>query len=372
MAQLETTAYYAFGVPLYLSLMGVERMVARRRGAPTLSLADSVGNLSAGLGSVVVGLFLGPALIALYDWGYTHLALVQWPAGAWAPWVLAVVLTDFGHYWHHRLDHRVAACWAVHGVHHQPVEMNFTVAMRHAWFSDLYSFPFYLPLPLLGVPTSHFFVATTLLSFHALITHTEHFNFPSFGVLVTPRSHILHHARNPRYLDKNFGAMLRVWDRLFGTHVEMDPGEPPIYGTTRGYETHDGAWSQGVLVRDLVVLARRAPTLRDKLRVFTSRPGWVPPGVDLPEVSPPRRSEDIPVGTRLYVTAQFTITLAFSLFVFIPREQYSSLFKILSTFAIIGSLLTLGGLLDGRRGAWRMEAARVALSVGGLVALARH
>src|SRR5207253_1756066 len=83
-------------------------------------------------------------------------------------------------------------------------------------------------------------------------------------------------ARNPRYIDKNFGAMLCVWDRLFGTHVELDPDEPPVYGAHSGYETHDGALSQWVLWRDLSARCRRAGTLRDKVRVLTSRPAWAP------------------------------------------------------------------------------------------------
>src|SRR5262249_34318947 len=159
----------------------------------------------------------------------------------------------------------------VHGVHHQPQEMNFTVAMRHAWFSDFYSIPFYSLLPLAGVPTGHFFAATTLLSFHALITHTSHFHFPGFYILVTPRSHILHHAKNPRYIDKNSGAMLCIWARLFGPHVELDEREPPVYGTLHGYETHDGALAQFVLWRQLFLLARQARSVRDKLRVFLGR-----------------------------------------------------------------------------------------------------
>jgi sterol desaturase/sphingolipid hydroxylase (fatty acid hydroxylase superfamily) len=242
---METTAYYAFGVPLYALLVAAEHLRARRTGRSTLGFAESFGNVSAGLGAIVVGLFLGPVLLLLYGWAERTFAIVRWPEGSLLPWVLAIIFADFGHYWHHRLDHRVAACWAVHGVHHMPEEMNFTVAMRHAWFSDLYSFPFYAPLPLLGVPASHFFVATTLLSVHALITHTAHFDFPGFGVLVTPSSHVLHHARNARYLDKNFGAMLCVWDRLFGTHVTRDPSDPPRWGSTRGYETHDGAARNG-------------------------------------------------------------------------------------------------------------------------------
>lgn len=353
MRQLETTGYYAFGVPIYFSLIAAEYFVAKKRGKTPASFADSVGNISAGLGAIVVGLFLGPLLIALYDWGYAHLAIVHWDKGSIVPWILAIVLADFAHYWHHRLDHRVAACWAIHGVHHMPEEMNFTVAMRHAWFSDVYSWPFYALLPICGVQTAHFFVATTLLSFHALITHSEHWNFPGFYIFVTPRSHILHHAKNPRYIDKNFGAMLCIWDRLFGTHVDFSVEDPPQYGTLRGYETHDGARAQFVLLRDLFTLSRAAPTWRDKLRVFLSRPGYAPHGIALPPVAAPPRSAQIAFGRKILVAAILCFTIAFSLYVFILRDLHSWLLKSLASAAMIASLLFLGAILDGKKAAQR-------------------
>src|SRR5437763_2302537 len=120
---METTAYYAFGVPIYFLIVLVESLVARRRGHPVPSFADSFGNIGAGLGAIAVGLFLGPWLLFLYDRALETFALVRWERGSWVAWVLALLLADMGHYWHHRMDHRVAACWAVHGVHHQPVEM---------------------------------------------------------------------------------------------------------------------------------------------------------------------------------------------------------------------------------------------------------
>ena len=105
----ETTAYYAFGVPLYLGLIALEAHRAGRLGKPRVELAESIGNFSAGLGTLVIGLFLGPALIALYGFGLSRFALVHWSRGAWQPWALALLLADLGHYWHHRLDHSRAA-----------------------------------------------------------------------------------------------------------------------------------------------------------------------------------------------------------------------------------------------------------------------
>lgn len=369
MAQ-ETTAYYAFGVPLYLGVLALEARRARARGLETLRLAESLGNISAGLGTIVIGLFLGPALLALYGFGLRHLALVSWQPGAWQPWLLAWVLADFGHYWHHRVDHRIAACWAVHGVHHQPEHMNFSVAMRHAWFSDLYSFPFYVPLVVCGVPAECFFVATTLLSFHALITHTEVFDFPSFGVLVTPRSHTLHHARNAPYLDRNFGAMLCIWDRLFGTYVGHDPARPPEYGALDGYETHDGVLSQWVLWRNLLKRLRHAKTARQWLITAFGRP--TPRQAHAAEralpisavVSPPH---ELSPRTRGYVLVQFALTLCFAIGVCLGRDEASLAFRLVTCGVVLIGLWAIGGLLDQRRHASRIELIRLAASVAAVL-----
>lgn len=356
---METTAYYAFGGPIYLFVVALEWWVARRRGKRILSFAPAFGNLSAGLGAITVGLFLGPALILLYSWAYDTFRLVTWPAGSIVPWILGIMLADLGHYLHHRLDHAVAACWAVHGVHHQPEELNFTVAMRHAWFSDLYSFPFYAACPLLGVPVEAFFVGTTLLSFHALITHSAQYRFPSLGIFVTPQSHMLHHARNPEYLDRNFGAMLCVWDKLFGTHVSLSA--TPEFGCTRGYATHDGVRAQGVFWADLLDLARRARGW-DRVRVFVRRPGWHPEGVEpAPIVAPPSTHSR---GVRAYVALQFVLLLPFAHWVLILRDAHGWGVDLVGAAVILATLWTLGRLLDGRRHAWAVEGARVVL--GGL------
>ena len=372
MKAMETTAYYAFGVPLFFLLTWIEARRAKKRGMPALTLPESINNMSTGLGTMVIGLFLGPALILLYDWAYRNFALVNWSEGSWQPWVLALILADFGHYCHHRFDHTVAAGWTVHGVHHQPEQMNYTVAMRHAWFSDLYSFPFYAVVPLAGVPTTHFFIATTVLSLHALLTHTEQFRFPGFGIFVTPQSHVLHHAKNGPYVDKNFGAMLSIWDRLFGTYVKRDPAQPPQYGSSNGYETHDGVKSQFVLPRDLWRLARQAPSWRERVRVVFGRPGTLPAGVEAPSLGAALPDASIARGVKLYAAAQFVLTLGLSLLVLIPRDDYAWQWQLAAVVATVAALSSIGGLLDGRRGAWTVEVVRCAatLAVGAYVLLA--
>lgn len=359
MDRLDTNGYYALGVPFYLLIIGLELFLARRKGLRVYGFADTIGNFSAGLGEIVLGLFLAPILLGLYDFGYAHMALVRWPEGSVVPWVLAFFVGDLCYYWYHRAGHSVASFWAIHGVHHQSERFNVGVATRHPWLSDSYSFLFYAPVPMLGVPPKHFFVAISIISFYALTVHSQVFHRPGFYFLVTPATHIVHHSRNRRYLNKNFGAMFTLWDRMFGTHVEVTPDDPPVLGTPFGYQTHDGAAAQWIFFRDILAIAGKAKTLSEKLAAFVRHPGWAPPGLVWPKHPPPRADAEIPRRTKIYVVLAFFATLALSLFVLWSKDKLPLWFLTAASFAILWGLSTLGGLLDGRRGAERLEVLRV-------------
>ncbi|HXK17904.1 MAG TPA: sterol desaturase family protein [Polyangiaceae bacterium] len=369
MGRLETTGYYALGAPLYAALIAVEYVVARYRKRHVFGFADTISNLTAGFGEVVIGLFLGPLLIALYDFGFRHIALVRWPEGSPVPWLLAFVLSDLCYYWYHRAGHQVAALWAIHGVHHQSEHFNVSVAMRHPWLSDSYSALFYVPLPLLGVPPTHFFIAISVISFYALTIHTRFFNRPALYIFTTPATHVLHHATNPEYLGKNLGAMFNVWDRLFGTYVELNPRVPPELGTRSGYQTHDGVLSQWLLAERLLRAARQTRSWAEKLAVFVRHPGWLPRGVAVAASPRPRDEAAIPLKLRCYVAGQFAIITALGLSLLWNRDRPHTLGLVLGALAVIFGLSTLGGLLDGRKNAVRWEVARVGLSLGFVLAL---
>jgi sterol desaturase/sphingolipid hydroxylase (fatty acid hydroxylase superfamily) len=369
--RLDTNGYYALGLPLYAAIVAAELAVARWRRRRVYRFCDTVGNLSAGVGEVVLGLFLGPVLLALYDFGYEHFSVVRWREGSIesvVPWVLAFVLGDLCYYAYHRAGHRVALLWAIHGVHHQSEEMNVSVALRHPWLSDVYSAPFYAPLPLLGVPPAHFFVAISVISFYALTVHSRFFHRPSLGVFVTPATHIVHHARNPRYRGNNLGAMFSIWDKLFGTHVEVDPADPPVLGVADGYRTHDGARAQWLGFRDLFAAARQAKTVGDALGVCLRHPGWLPPGATRPRDPPARADAAVPRGTKAYVAVQMALTVAGAAWVLWLRERHSVAVLGCGALAILWSLASVGALLDGRRRAREIEALRVVVLVAGATA----
>lgn len=372
MGELETSGYYALGVPFYLLLMATEMAVTRRRGLSVFRYADTIGNFSAGLGELIVGLFLGPLLIALYDFGYANLALIRWEEGSIVPWVIAFVVSDLCYYLYHRAGHRVGALWAIHGVHHQSEEFNVTIAMRHPWFSDSYSAIFYAPLPMLGVGPVQFFVAISIISFYALTVHSRTFHRPSLGIFVTPATHIVHHAHNPRYIGRNLGAMFIVWDKLFGTYATVDPADPPRLGVRSGYETHDGARAQWIFWRDLVRTARLGTTWRDRLRPFVSHPGWRPSGSTLPAEPAARSDGAIPDAVKAHVGVQFAATLGLALYVLWLRDQHPLWMLLASASLVLWSLSTLGRLLDGRRGAPGGEWARLSVALVCGLALAAH
>lgn len=334
---MDATAYYAIGIPLYIVLFGVESLIGRARRLPAPSFAGSISNITTGLGAIVVGMVVGPLMVALYDWSLHTFALLEWTGSWWPPFIVALVLGDAANYWRHRSEHRFAVLWAVHNVHHTPTEMNLSVGMRHAWLSDTYAFPFYAALPLLGIPTAQFFLAMVALTLYALFTHSRVYTFPSFGILVTPRSHALHHASNPQYLGKNYAAMFTIWDRLFGTYATLDPADPPIFGLDREAATHDGALAQWIGVREL----------------------WSRP------VTPPRTPAVLSARARIYVVAQLALLIAFASYVYGLHGLPALAGGILVVLAIIG----IGGLLDHRRSARAFETIRFAVFIPAAIAL---
>lgn len=352
---MDATAYYAIGIPLYIVLFGVESVIGRARGQPSPSFAGSVSNISTGLGAIVVGMIVGPVMVGLYDWAVGRFAVVEWTSSWWVPFGVALVLGDFANYWRHRLEHRWAALWAVHNVHHTPSEINLSVGMRHAWLSDTYAFPFYVALPLLGIPTAQFFLAMVAVTLYALFTHSRAYDYPSFGILVTPRTHALHHARNPRYVDNNFSAMFVIWDHLFGTYAALDPLEPPVFGTARSHVTHDGALAQWVGLREIADRLRVARGLGAKLRVLVASPAadGAAASIDRGRLS---------TAARGYVVAQLAVLVAFSAYVYgMPGDAWPA--TVTGGLLIVAAIAGLGGVLDQRRHARRFELVRLAVFV---------
>jgi len=341
----------ALAVPFFFLFMGVELAFARARRRRAYRFNDAFADLGCGIVQQALGLFYGATLLSVHARAQEHALLELRPP--LLVWGVALLGVDFLYYWWHRASHRVRLLWAAHVVHHQSEDMNFAVALRQAPLTNFTIVPFYLPLSLLGVPPFQLAVAASLNTLYQFWIHTE--LIPKLGplewVLNTPSHHRAHHGVNPRYIDKNYGGTLIVWDRLFGTFEEES--EPVVYGTTEPLRSFDPLWAQ---LEPVLALARgswRAPRLADKALIWLAPPEWSPRGV--PAHAPPqvlgRSKWDVATTPRATGAVFFLLALSvvttFLLLLFHARLSPREL--ALAVSGVLAALLAGAGLI--RRGA---------------------
>jgi len=353
----------------------VELWVARRQRKRVYRFADAIGDMGCGIAQQMSGLFVGGVLVAGYGYFHQHYSLIHFEPGSAAPWVIAFVAVDFLYYWWHRLSHTVNVMWAAHITHHQSEDYNLAVALRQSVITSSTSWPFYLPMAFLGVPPVAMVTMVALSSLYQFWIHTELIGKLGFleWVINTPASHRVHHAINPQYLDKNFGATFIIWDVLFGTYAPEV--EPPVYGITHALRSFNPLWAQVHYWVDLVQATRRIPRLADKLRLWVKSPAWRPPGAEAPaptvvSVATFRKYDPaVSPNLRLYVGAHFAVGVAVTFTTSLLSRQMGrpALLTVLALMAF--TLVCWTGLTEGKAWAPRAEVARIALiSIAALTA----
>ncbi len=361
-------------IPGFFVLMGAELWVARRRRQAVYGAADTVNNLHLGVGSQVVGVMSLGLMFGLYVWVYEGAALAAWPMQAWWAWVLAFVAQDFLYYVFHRASHQVAFLWAAHAVHHQSERYNLSVALRQSWVQQFFSGLFYLPLAVAGVPPLMFGTVAAINTLYQFWIHTELIDRmgPLEKVINTPSHHRVHHGTDAAYVDRNHAGMLIVWDKLFGTFVEET--DRPRYGTLAPVRSFEPVWANVQVWRLLWQKARAAPRLRDKIAVWFRPPGWLPPGVDpdgldyAPDGKPTdpdyvRYERPLSGSRAVYVGVQFAGMIAATLGLLYEAANHPPAVVLAWGGAILWTVSAVGGVIDGRRWAPKVEAARLAAIV---------
>ena len=361
-------------VPLFFVLIAIELLWAKRRRVSVYRFTDAVTDLSCGVTSQVVLIFWAATQLAVYAAVYRHTAWLNLsPAWGrpWLPWAVAFLGVDFLYYWWHRMSHEVNVLWAAHVVHHQSEDYNLAVALRQSVLTSWTGLPFYLPLALVGVPTVVFATVLALSTLYQFWIHTQlvgKIRGPIDWFFNLPSHHRVHHAVNPQYLDKNYGATLVVWDRLFGTYAEEI--EPPVYGITTPLASFNPIWAQFHYWVEMRELVRASSGLLEKLRVGFASPAWKPRAYLVAKVEPgalaARAKYDRPISRRLarYVTVQYAIVVVATFCLLTWQHTVPSSVLAVSAAAIVGALFATGALLEARRWAVQVEIARLAL--GGL------
>ena len=371
---MKDTEYIALEVPVFALLIGAELFIARRQGRRVYRLNDFITDLSCGMGQQVTGIFARALVFGAYVWVYRRLALTTLPLSSWTTWVLAFAGVDFLYYWFHRLGHEINLLWAVHVVHHQSEDYNIAVALRQTWFSDFTGMLFYWPMPFLGVPLEAFLVAASFLALYQTWLHTSVVgDLGRFGWLFnTPSHHRVHHGRDAKYLDKNYGATLILWDRLFGTFQREE--ETPRYGISRPLRSWNPLWAQVSTFAELTALMRAARRPKDKWRVWWKRPGFIPEGAEdaLPAVLDRTRYDArCSPAVSVYILVQFLLTAAAATVLLFSSDRWSLLLDGALVALVLLTTLVWSGLFEAKRWATPLEVGRL-LAIAALGSLASY
>ncbi|MCL4113654.1 UNVERIFIED_CONTAM: hypothetical protein GTU68_025949 [Idotea baltica] len=277
-----------------------------------------------------------------YIYIYDHLRLFEFEENIWT-WVALFVGIDFFYYWFHRLAHEISFFWGTHIVHHQSEEYNLSVALRQSAFQTLYQF---------------------WIHTKAIGKMPGWFEF----VFNTPSHHRVHHGRNPKYIDKNHGGTLIIFDRMFGTFQAEE--EEVIYGVTKPLASFNPVWANLDYYADFWKDLQLPMKWRDRLRLFYKKPGWLPEylgGYRAPkEMSPDATLKydiGIPLGLNYYILFQYLIILIIASGFLFNLDAFNRIEQLMIGGVIILSIASIGGLFDGRRWAVIIEVFRWGLLV---------
>ena len=306
----------------------------------------------------IVSALAKTALIIGYIWLYDHYRLFDMPEKWWV-YALLFVGVDFFYYWFHRMSHEVNILWGAHIVHHQSEEYNLSVALRQSSLQGFFSTVFYLPLALLGFNPIAFVTINAFQTLYQFWIHTRTIDklHPAFEFIFnTPSHHRVHHGRNPKYIDKNHGGTLIIFDRMFGSFQREE--EEVVYGVTKPLNSWNPVWANVDYYADMWNDLRQDMTWGDRIRYVFALPGWRPASlggkIDPPEVDSghvEKFDTSVPISLNYYVLAQYmVILLGTTLLLFNVESDFMTRGLLLGgSIWIIWSIGNLGAIFEMRK-----------------------
>lgn len=353
------------GYIVFMVLIGGEFALSRWRGDGRYRLGEFVVNVGHGSVFQVADGFTKLLVLAPFLF-LAQYALVELPIDTVWGWVVGLLAYDFASYWRHRHHHRVHALWAVHGVHHAAEDFNFAAALRQALFQNITGWIWLAPLALL-MPLEMFVGLVVFDYLYQFVQHTQY--VPKLGpiewVFNTPSHHRVHHGRQAAYIDKNYGGILIIWDRLFGTFQEEY--EQADFGITMSPNSLNPVWGNFILWSDLARASRQTPGIWNKLKLWLGPPEWTESlaGPVERRMPAPLENADIPEARLRY--AAFAFMSGMPVLGALPWVMDESLAVrlVLGALALMATVAP-GAVLEDRSWARGAEVLRVS---GGLVAM---
>lgn len=238
MTDITYNQIYAIGLPVVLFMIFIEALVSSSNKKSYYNKGDTLCTIGLLIGNIIMVYGFKGLTLALHFYVYQFRIFdISQSIPSWANWVLTFILIDFVFYIYHRMSHRVRFLWAIHMSHHSSEEMNFAVSFRQAWFGPVSKIPFFILLPVIGLDPTIIAVAGVISTLWGIVGHTQIINKlgPLEWVFNTPSHHRVHHGSNEQYIDKNYGNLLIIWDRMFGT---FEPEKESVrYGLVKNVNT---------------------------------------------------------------------------------------------------------------------------------------
>ncbi len=355
--------WLAISVPFFLFFIVLEYWIAKKNGQNYFGFANSISNLNIGIAERTLDLAVTGSFFYFYDYLYQHFALLHFKPGP-LHWLALLLLTDFVWYWYHRFGHEVNILWAAHIVHHQSNDYNFTVSARITLFQAIARTGFWSILPFLGFTAP---MITAMLLIHGLYPFFLHTRLiGKLGILeyflVTPSHHRVHHASNPQYLDKNYGDVLIIWDKVFGTFQEEK--EEPVYGLTKPLNSHSFLWQHFHYVLEIGLGLSKVKSFKEGWGLVFGKPENLNSN-NRKELENyfqinSRKYANKPV-LKNYLIGQMTFVLGLLFFLILLEKQVPPLQQLLVSLLIIITLINSGAILEQKKWVFYLEYFRIYL-----------
>lgn len=352
--------------PYFFIFMILEHIVLRLEGKPGIRLNDGVTSISHGILQECGRLIWRGAESYLYTWIYVNYRLVELPWDNTFTWYAAALGVDFCYYWMHRACHEVHILWAQHQVHHTSEDFNMGVGIRQSMLQGWCGFIFYLPLAL-AIPPAQFVMHHQFSYLYMFWIHTEAIKSlgPLEYILNTPSHHRVHHGSNKYCLDVNYGGVLIIWDRLFGTFRPETDKIEIIYGLIYNQPSFNPVYLQVFYTRYVMDKVRSFNSLGDKFRAVFWGPSWEPGtprlGYEALKVDVEKRDKydvHLPAWCNLYLVSHYAVVV-YGFFELTSRHMgMTPLSVLIFVFYIIASLTIIGMLFDNSKYAPLLEVIR--------------
>lgn len=268
---MELPQLIVYAIPAMLALTLLEWYLSYRENKESYNGKDFWACVIIGFGVIGSSALVKIASFTVILFFY-H--LVPWYIGpTWWGFLACFIAVDFFRYWAHRVSHEQRIWWATHIPHHSSESYNFSVTFRLSWTQHV-KIIFFIPIALMGFDPFVFFICNQIAVLYQFWLHTELINkvHPVIEyIFVTPSHHRVHHGRDEKYLDTNYGSAMIIWDRLFGTFQGEE--EKPNYGITTPVDSYNpvyivfhefGSWIQDI---------QRVSSVKDAWKVTFGSPG---------------------------------------------------------------------------------------------------